>query len=61
MPDLVDLYPGYASRWIETSAGEIFARVGESGDRRFCCYTATRSRTSCGTAWRHCSSRISRW
>ncbi len=29
MPDLVDLYPGYASRWIDTSAGEIFARVGD--------------------------------
>jgi haloacetate dehalogenase len=31
MPDLVDLYPGYASRWIDTSVGEIFARVGEAG------------------------------
>lgn len=31
MPDLVDLYPGYASRWIDTSIGEIFARVGDSG------------------------------
>ncbi len=31
MPDLVDLYPGYASRWIDTSAGEIFARVGDGG------------------------------
>src|SRR5579863_1876025 len=31
MPDLADLYPGYASRWVGTSAGEIFARVGDSG------------------------------
>jgi haloacetate dehalogenase len=31
MPDLADLYPGYASRWIETSAGKIFARVGDGG------------------------------
>ncbi len=31
MPDLADLYPGYASRWIDTSSGEIFARVGDSG------------------------------
>jgi haloacetate dehalogenase len=27
MTDLADLYPGYASRWIETSAGKIFLRV----------------------------------
>jgi haloacetate dehalogenase len=31
MPDLADLYPGYESRWIDTSAGRIFARVGGSG------------------------------
>jgi haloacetate dehalogenase len=31
MPDLADLYPGYASRWIDTSAGKIFARVGGDG------------------------------
>ena len=31
MPDLADLYPGYASRWIDTSIGKIFARVGGSG------------------------------
>jgi haloacetate dehalogenase len=31
MPDLADLYPGYASRWIDTSAGKIFARVGGGG------------------------------
>jgi haloacetate dehalogenase len=30
-PDLADLYPGYASRWIDTSAGKIFARVGGNG------------------------------
>ena len=31
MADLADLYPGYASRWIDTAAGKIFARVGEGG------------------------------
>ena len=31
MPDLADLYPGYASRFIDTAAGKIFARVGGSG------------------------------
>ena len=28
---LPDLFPGYEARWIETSAGEIFARLGGSG------------------------------
>jgi haloacetate dehalogenase len=31
MPDLADLFPGFASRWIDTSAGKIFARAGGSG------------------------------
>ena len=31
MPDLADLYPGYAARWIDASIGKIFARVGGSG------------------------------
>ena len=31
MADFADLYPGYASRWIETSAGKIFARVSDAG------------------------------
>src|SRR5436305_1882873 len=31
MPDLVDLFPGYQSKWISTSSGRIFARVGGSG------------------------------
>ena len=31
MSDLADLYPGYASHWLDTSAGRIFARVGGSG------------------------------
>ncbi|MGB8631591.1 MAG: alpha/beta hydrolase, partial [Xanthobacteraceae bacterium] len=31
MADLADLYPGYASHWIETSVGKIFARVS-AGD-----------------------------
>jgi haloacetate dehalogenase len=31
MPDLADLYPGYASHWTDTTAGKIFARSGGSG------------------------------
>ncbi len=31
MPDLVDLFPGFASRTVATDAGSIFARVGGSG------------------------------
>ena len=31
MPDLADLFPGFASHWIDTSAGKIFARTGGSG------------------------------
>ena len=31
MPDLADLFPGYESKWINTSSGRIFARVGGSG------------------------------
>ena len=31
MPDLADLFPGYASHWIDTSAGKIFARAGGKG------------------------------
>src|SRR5258707_12361515 len=31
MPDLADLYPGFASHWIDTSAGKIFARAGGNG------------------------------
>jgi haloacetate dehalogenase len=31
MADLADLYPGYAARWIDTSIGKIFARVGGNG------------------------------
>ena len=31
MHDLADLYPGYASHWIDTSAGKIFARTGGNG------------------------------
>jgi haloacetate dehalogenase len=29
--DLADLYPGFASHWIDTAAGRIFARAGGSG------------------------------
>ena len=31
MPDLADLYPGYQSHWIDTSAGKLFARSGGKG------------------------------
>jgi len=31
MPDLADLFPGYESRWVETSDGRIFARVSDGG------------------------------
>jgi len=31
MPDLADLFPGFASRWIDTAAGRIFARTGGEG------------------------------
>ncbi|MEH2479231.1 hypothetical protein V1282_002588 [Nitrobacteraceae bacterium AZCC 2146] len=31
MSDLADPFPGYASEWIHTSAGRIFARVGGKG------------------------------
>jgi haloacetate dehalogenase len=31
MSDLADLFPGFASHWIDTAAGRIFARSGGSG------------------------------
>jgi haloacetate dehalogenase len=31
MPDLADLYPGFASHWIDTPIGKIFARSGGDG------------------------------
>src|SRR5262249_31678870 len=31
MSDLADLYPGFASHWIDTAAGRIFARTGGKG------------------------------
>ena len=31
MPDLADLFPGFASQWIDTSVGKIFARTGGNG------------------------------
>jgi haloacetate dehalogenase len=31
MPDLADLFPGFASEWIDTKLGRIFARVGGEG------------------------------
>ena len=29
--DLADLYPGYESHWVDTSAGKLFARSGGNG------------------------------
>jgi haloacetate dehalogenase len=31
MSDLADLYPGFASHWIDTSAGKLFVRAGGNG------------------------------
>ena len=31
MPDLTDLFPDFASEWIDTRSGRIFARVGGKG------------------------------
>jgi haloacetate dehalogenase len=31
MPDLADLFPGYAAHWIDTSVGKMFARSGGDG------------------------------
>src|SRR5580765_7125871 len=31
MPDLADLFPGFASHWVDTSVGKIFARTGGDG------------------------------
>ncbi|HMN50974.1 MAG TPA: alpha/beta hydrolase, partial [Xanthobacteraceae bacterium] len=31
MADLADLFPGFQSHWIDTSAGRLFARSGGSG------------------------------
>ena len=31
MSDLADLFPGFASEWIPTKRGRIFARIGGSG------------------------------
>lgn len=31
MSDLADLFPGFASRWLDTSIGRMFARVGGNG------------------------------
>ena len=31
VPDLADLYPGFASKWLDTAAGRIFARAGGQG------------------------------
>ena len=31
MSDLADLFPGYAAHWIDTSAGNMFARSGGDG------------------------------
>ena len=30
-PDLADLFPGFASRYVDTKAGRLFLRTGEGG------------------------------
>jgi hypothetical protein len=47
MPDLADLYPGFASHWIDTSVGRIFARSAAGRGRRSFSCTAIRRPTSC--------------
>ncbi len=36
MSDLADLFPGFASHWIDTSVGKIFARSGGNGPPLLC-------------------------
>ena len=36
MSDLADLYPGFASHWVDTDAGRIFARSGGAGPPLVC-------------------------
>ena len=36
MSDLADLFPGFASHWIDTSVGRMFARAGGSGPPLLC-------------------------
>src|SRR5712692_7790532 len=31
MPDLADLHPGFASKWLATASGRVFARTGGEG------------------------------
>lgn len=31
MPDLADLFPGFASHWVDTAIGKMFARAGGEG------------------------------
>src|SRR5689334_15247059 len=31
MPDLADLFPGFASKWVDGPDGRLFARVGGGG------------------------------
>ena len=31
MPDLADLFPGFASHWIDTAVGKMFAHAGGKG------------------------------
>ena len=35
MPDLADLFPGYASEWINTNSGRVFARVGGKAGQNY--------------------------
>ena len=55
-----DLFPGFASHWIDTEAGRIFARARATA-RPSCSCTASRRPTSCGIGSRRRSPRRTRW
>src|SRR6266849_4729048 len=48
MPDLADLYPGYASEWINTNSGRIFARVGGKGPPLLLLHGFSETHVMCG-------------
>ena len=45
MPDLAGLFPGYESRWIETSGGAFSPVSAMAAGRRFSFFTAIRKAT----------------
>ena len=50
MRDLADLFPGFGSEWINTSAGRIFARTGGKGPPRSWPVSANCTWPSCSIA-----------